>query len=1005
MKVLKEQRRSAVWVAGALFLAVGGLLLRFFLAAAMNGYETDINCFIGWTNRLHEVGLRSFYSKEVFSDYPPGYLYILYMVGFIKEVFSIDFNSALGHILIKMPAILCDMAAGLLIYRIGIYYKKKPALCFGFAAAYIFNPAVLINSSIWGQVDSVFTLFIVIACYEMIKGNLPLSYFMFAIAVVIKPQSLIFTPVILYGFFKEIFKNHKFDLKRFSRQCLWALGAVVFMIVLMAPFGILTVVNQYIDTLTSYPYASVNAYNFWSMLGLNWAPQTELLFVIPYYKLGTVFIFAIVGITCYFAYKGRKDESIPYFLAVSIITGMFCLSVRMHERYWYPVLIFLLLLYVAKQKKYWLVLYGAATISHYLNVSDVLNNFGTDYAANNSKTVLYSVFTVIIYSCILFYGQKCYGEEKVVEENELIKETGIQKTKDKLPWKKEEIIVLICIIAVYSCLAFYHLGDRTAPESFWNKEEGEAEVIVDLGKETEISSISYYLGNYENRNVTFEAADVQDGLYTEFANLKMESVFCWKEEELNQIARFVKIKANDNKVSIGEIVFHAADGGNITPKVVYGDGEALFDEQDLCPERSSYLNSTYFDEIYHARTAYEYIHGLYSYENTHPPLGKIFISLGIRIFGMNPFGYRVMGTLFGIAMLPLIYLFGRKFTRSRFAAAVVCLLLSVDFMHFTQTRIATIDVFVTFFIIAMYLFMYDYIQKSFYDNSLKKLLLPLLLCGISMGFGIACKWTGVYAGVGLGIIFFLNLFCRYKEYRQVKEGNTNIAEEELKQKVLTVFPDYMKKIIMWCILFFIVLPAFIYTLSYLPFEDESGRGMIAQMIANQQSMFSYHSGIEATHPFSSWWYQWPVMYRPIWYYSGTVSDSIKEGISAFGNPLIWWIGIPVLFYMIYRAVKLKDRNAVFLVTAYLAQYVPWFFVTRITFIYHYFPSVPFVILMIGYCIWVLIKEKQIKRRGIFIYLGVAAVLFVLFYPVLSGYPVAVDYVEYFLKWFPSWILI
>ena len=70
----------------------------------------------------------------------------------------------------------------------------------------------------------------------------------------------------------------------------------------------------------------------------------------------------------------------------------------------------------------------------------------------------------------------------------------------------------------------------------------------------------------------------------------------------------------------------------------------------------------YFDEIYHARTAYEFLHGLPTYENTHPPLGKILISVGIAIFGMNPFGWRIMGTLFGIAMLPFLYLLWKKMT-------------------------------------------------------------------------------------------------------------------------------------------------------------------------------------------------------------------------------------------------------------------------------------------------------------------------------------------------------
>ena len=76
----------------------------------------------------------------------------------------------------------------------------------------------------------------------------------------------------------------------------------------------------------------------------------------------------------------------------------------------------------------------------------------------------------------------------------------------------------------------------------------------------------------------------------------------------------------------------------------------------------------YFDELYHGRTAYEHLHGIAPYENSHPPLGKIFIMLGIAIFGMNAFGWRIIGTLFGIAMVPIMYAFGKKlFRRSDYA--------------------------------------------------------------------------------------------------------------------------------------------------------------------------------------------------------------------------------------------------------------------------------------------------------------------------------------------------
>ena len=87
----------------------------------------------------------------------------------------------------------------------------------------------------------------------------------------------------------------------------------------------------------------------------------------------------------------------------------------------------------------------------------------------------------------------------------------------------------------------------------------------------------------------------------------------------------------------------------------------------------------------------------------------------------------------------------------------------------------------------------------------------------------------------------------------------------------------------------------------------------------------------------------------------------------------------------------------------MAQYLPWFFVTRITFIYHYFPSVVFIVLMVMYsfCQW----KKSRPRTAAMVLYGAAVIgLFLLFYPVLSGAPVDAAFVAKYLRWFPSWVL-
>ena len=102
------------------------------------------------------------------------------------------------------------------------------------------------------------------------------------------------------------------------------------------------------------------------------------------------------------------------------------------------------------------------------------------------------------------------------------------------------------------------------------------------------------------------------------------------------------------------------------------------------------------------RTAREKIRGIEPYEISHPPLGKLIMGVGIRLFGMTPFGWRFMGTLFGVGMLPLLYVFLKNLFGRTSIATCGTVLLAADFMHLTQTRLATIDTYAFLFILLMY---------------------------------------------------------------------------------------------------------------------------------------------------------------------------------------------------------------------------------------------------------------------------------------------------------------
>lgn len=1012
-------------------------IVRIVGAIAYKGYEADVNCFLAWADMAFENGIGKFYSLDAFTDYPPGYMYVLYAIGGIRSLFHIVQTSTLSIVLTKLPAILADMGTGYLIYKIASKRMKETGAAI-LAGIFLLTPAIVLDSAIWAQVDSVFTLFVVLMCYLVTEKKLIPAYFVFAIGILIKPQSLIFTPVLIYGIIDQViiegYKTlSKEDfLKKFFSNLLLGIVAILMIGALMAPFGFHDALKQYTETMGSYPYASVNAYNFWTMIGKNWADQNITSMGISYKMWGTIFIIATVIFATVINFKSKDTKSKYYFTGAFIVTAVFTMSVRMHERYVYPAIILLLLTYAVRPRKKIFMAYIAMAAFAFFNMAHVLFFYDPN---NFDNMAAFPIFTGIGFVAILAYmiylAYTCYIQyEPAAEEAQITQETVMIQEKKSVfasgsqePATKKsvihpttklgkilkiDLIAIAVITIVYAVVAFMNLGNMKAPETGYSVVE-DGEVVLDFGQNVDIAKIWDYLG-YQN-NPKYVVASSADGtnwqeVYADGTPWDAGSVFCWNGTDTTISGRYVKITPNSQTAndSLLELVFTDASGNMLLPanESTY---HALFDEQDMFEGRVSWRNGSYFDEIYHARSAYEMIQHLYCYENTHPPLGKIFISIGVMLFGMNPFGWRFMGTLFGVLMVPIIYLFAKKLFKETWISIITTVMFAFDFMHFTQTRIATIDVFVTLFIMLSYFFMFCYTRKSFYDSKLRDTFIPLGLCGVAMGFSWACKWTGIYSAAGLCIIFFITMGQRFREYLYAVKNPDGTSEGISHQYIIDNFYKKFFKTIGFCCIFFIVVPAIIYTLSYIPFVDNSGNGLIKRMIDNQTSMFNYHSTLEATHPYSSKWFEWPIIKRPIWYFSGEINPSLREGISAFGNPLVWWMGIPAFIFVLYMAFMRKDKNATYLTFGYLSQYLPWVLIGRVVFIYHYFPSVPFVTLMIGYCMKQIVDWKPKLKPVMFVYAGLVVLLFVMFYPVISGVAVDPAYVEKYLKWFNDWVLI
>lgn len=595
---------------------------------------------------------------------------------------------------------------------------------------------------------------------------------------------------------------------------------------------------------------------------------------------------------------------------------------------------------------------------------------------------------------------------------------GISLSEDFPKRNKYDLLLILILTVTCAIMSFVNLGGQSCASSYWKAENSDEEIIVDFEKEYTVNCIVFsggipsssgeYRIYYEDENEEWQEIYIIPANTIEF--------YKWNySEDVSFTASKVKIVAESAGVWINEIGFFYDKEIEKTGKVekalvpIYqsnlsaeyeesdtsGRAENLFDEQDTIPEYMTYMNGTYFDEIYFPRTAYEHLNGLSIYERTHPPMGKVFMSIGIELFGMNPFGWRFAGTLFGVMLIPLMYLFALKVFKKRTYAFLAGFLMTFECMRLAQTRLATIDSYAVFFAVAMYYFMYDYFAVKSYDLRFTRSLKPLLFCGIMFGLGASSKWVCIYTGGGLAIMFFLAKLLEADDYRT---GRAVRKEGEKPWFIRNFLPTCGM-----CVLFFVVIPIGIYILSYIPYmASNPDKSLLEIVLDNQNYMFNYHSGLDATHPYGSQWWSWPVIGRPIWYYIGPdLGDGMRSTIVSLGNPLIWWVGIPCAIGSGYFAWRNKDKSMIIFYVALILQYAPWILIDRVCFIYHFFTSVPFLIFMIVYFFKNLIEKKIIPKYVLWIYMALVVAVFLLYYPVLTGLPVSTSYVEK-LRLFSSW---
>ncbi|MDQ2853439.1 MAG: phospholipid carrier-dependent glycosyltransferase [Chloroflexota bacterium] len=389
-------------------LIIVGLLLRAVVAGLflpLSGFKIDVGDFSAWAQRLASGGPGHFYAPDYFGDYPPGYMYVLWLLGSIGEWLGPVIGLVITPGLVKVPAILADAGVAWLLFAyarrfgdrwLGSWSGERLGLVA--ATIYLFNPGTIFDSAVWGQVDSVGTLVALGSLYLLARGWTEAAAVGAVVALLVKYQFGFLLPIVAIVAVKRHLLGRSSDPQHDGRaepvRALTSLAAGLgSLVMLIFPFGLsvwnpgalgASLIGKFIQAADTYQGLTINAFNLWrnpwTGLGdtLQWGcdvappkcgPGGVALMIgsspVTWQLIGTILFAAAVLIALW--QVGRRDDPAGLLVgALVLAVAFFALPTRVHERYLFPALGLAALL-IARSWR-WAILYLVLTLSFFANV-------------------------------------------------------------------------------------------------------------------------------------------------------------------------------------------------------------------------------------------------------------------------------------------------------------------------------------------------------------------------------------------------------------------------------------------------------------------------------------------------------------------------------------------------------------------------------------------------------------------------------------------------------------
>jgi dolichyl-phosphate-mannose-protein mannosyltransferase len=320
------------------------------------------------------------------------------------------------------------------------------------------------------------------------------------------------------------------------------------------------------------------------------------------------------------------------------------------------------------------------------------------------------------------------------------------------------------------------------------------------------------------------------------------------------------------------------------------------------------------DEQHYINDANNIIEKHETLRSEHPPLAKLFIVAGIKMFGDNPWGWRFFSVVFGTGSIVLFYFICRRLNMSPRTSSIATALLALENMTFIHASVAMLDVYYLTFMLGAFLL---YLNRHY------------ISAGVTVGLSALAKLNGALA---LPVIAFHWIFSR--------EGRSRFF-------LLAVLAAPLVFVLLMAVFDFAIV------------QDFSN---LVDPITRTRSMLTLSGNLtfaSVDHPAESHPWEWLFMYKPMAYY---YDPSYTGAIS----PSIWALTVPVFIYMVVRAIKGND-TALFGASWFVGTYVLWIpasiITDRVSYIYYFYPTIGAVCIGLAMVLSQFIDIFRNRRSG------------------------------------------